>query len=179
MSGIMTFIIALIVIAVAGWVFRFAGQKATNNAPTFRDMPFAVAFGYALGRIACFANGCCFGSVCNWPWAIAFPRAGAPYAEELLRHPTQLYATTWELGVCLILLALERPRRRQRWIRGWLRPTGSLFFLWVVLHSLGRLVMEWFRDDFRGLHPLGLSISSWLSLLFIALALLWFRKIKR
>ncbi|MBO9463786.1 ABC transporter permease [Tropicibacter sp. R15_0] len=52
MSGIMTFIIALIVIAFAGWVFRFAGQKATNNAPTFRDMPFAVAFGYALGVAA-------------------------------------------------------------------------------------------------------------------------------
>ncbi|SMX26213.1 Glutathione transport system permease protein GsiD [Pelagimonas phthalicica] len=52
MSGIMTFIIALIVIAFAGWVFRFVGQKATNNAPTFRDMPFAVAFGYALGVAA-------------------------------------------------------------------------------------------------------------------------------
>lgn len=52
MSGIMTFIIALIVIAIVGWVFRFAGQKATNNAPTFRDMPLAVAFGYALGVAA-------------------------------------------------------------------------------------------------------------------------------
>lgn len=52
MSGIMTFIIALIVIAFVGWVFRFAGQAFTNNAPTFRDMPFAVAFGYALGVAA-------------------------------------------------------------------------------------------------------------------------------
>ena len=49
MSGLMTFIIALAAIAAAGWAFRFTGQKVTGNAPRFRDMAFAVAFGYALG----------------------------------------------------------------------------------------------------------------------------------
>ncbi len=49
MSVWLTLIIALIVIAGLGWLFRFAGQQMTNNAPKFRDMPFAVAFGYALG----------------------------------------------------------------------------------------------------------------------------------
>ncbi|MGH1412501.1 MAG: ABC transporter permease [Pelagimonas sp.] len=49
MSGLMTILIALIVIAAVGWAFRFAGQKLTNNAPRFRDMPYAVSFGYALG----------------------------------------------------------------------------------------------------------------------------------
>lgn len=49
MSGLITFLIALAAIAVAGWAFRFAGQKVTGNAPRFRDMALAVAFGYALG----------------------------------------------------------------------------------------------------------------------------------
>ncbi|PYG26596.1 ABC transporter permease [Pelagimonas varians] len=49
MSGLMTFLIALAAIAAAGWAFRFTGQKVTGNAPRFRDMAFAVAFGYALG----------------------------------------------------------------------------------------------------------------------------------
>ena len=35
----------------AGWVFRFVGQKATSNAPFFRDMPTGVAFGYVLGAV--------------------------------------------------------------------------------------------------------------------------------
>ena len=39
---------ALAAIALGGWVFRLAGQKATGNAPLFRDMPYGVAFGYVL-----------------------------------------------------------------------------------------------------------------------------------
>ncbi len=49
MSGLMTILIALAVIAALGYAFRLAGQKITNNAPMFRDMPYAVAFGYMLG----------------------------------------------------------------------------------------------------------------------------------
>ena len=43
------FIIALVVIAGLAWVMRFVGQKATGNAPKFRDMTYGVAFGYVLG----------------------------------------------------------------------------------------------------------------------------------
>lgn len=48
MSFLTTLIIALIAIAIAAWVFRFAGQKVTENKPFFRDMPYAVTFGYVL-----------------------------------------------------------------------------------------------------------------------------------
>ena len=42
-------LIALVVIAGLAWVMRFVGQKATSNAPKFRDMSYGVAFGYVLG----------------------------------------------------------------------------------------------------------------------------------
>ena len=42
-------IVYLVVIAGLAWVMRFAGQKVTNNAPKFRDMPYGVAFGYVFG----------------------------------------------------------------------------------------------------------------------------------
>ncbi|MGB1033837.1 MAG: ABC transporter permease [Primorskyibacter sp.] len=32
-----------------GWIMRFAGQKATGNAPRFRDMPLGVAVGWVFG----------------------------------------------------------------------------------------------------------------------------------
>ena len=48
MSVLWTIVLALLAIAVLGWVFRFAGQKATGNKPYFRDMPYAVAFGYVF-----------------------------------------------------------------------------------------------------------------------------------
>jgi peptide/nickel transport system permease protein len=49
MSGTLPFALALAGIIGLGWVFRFAGQQITGNKPFFRDMPFAVAFGYVLG----------------------------------------------------------------------------------------------------------------------------------
>jgi len=48
MSGLMWAAALLVVLFVGGYVFRFAGQKVTDNAPMFRDMSFGVAFGYVL-----------------------------------------------------------------------------------------------------------------------------------
>ncbi len=45
-------VIALVGMAALAWVFRFAGQSVTGNAPKFRDMPYGVAFGYVLGAAA-------------------------------------------------------------------------------------------------------------------------------
>ena len=49
MNSLMWFATALLVIASLGWAFRFAGQTVTGNRPYFRDMPYAVAFGYVFG----------------------------------------------------------------------------------------------------------------------------------
>ncbi|WP_458792076.1 ABC transporter permease [Yoonia sp. MH D7] len=51
MNTVVTIIVAFGVMGVAGWVLRFAGQKVTGNAPSFRDMSFGVAFGYVLGAV--------------------------------------------------------------------------------------------------------------------------------
>lgn len=116
-----------------------------------------MSLSYVLGRMACLFAGCCYGKTCELPWAIAG------------RHPTQAYASVWELGVLLILLGIESMARPLR--PRWLQNSGSLFFLWMVLHGLGRLLMESFRDDFRG-PTMGLSISSWISVLIVVLGIL-------
>ncbi|MCB0351653.1 MAG: prolipoprotein diacylglyceryl transferase [Bdellovibrionales bacterium] len=143
-----------------------------------------LAFGYALGRIGCFLNGCCFGRECTLPWAIEFSYTGLPTG---LRHPTQLYATLWELGVVVVLLLLEwrrnvKPLDNHSDIKAdnpktATTRTGQLFLLWLFLHSIGRLIMEHFRDDFRGENYLELSISSWMSIFIIisVIAISYFR----
>ncbi|MCB0420128.1 MAG: prolipoprotein diacylglyceryl transferase [Bdellovibrionales bacterium] len=139
------------------------------------------AFGYGVGRLACFFNGCCYGEVCELPWGVHFPNLGD--AESLLRHPTQIYAFLWEMGVFAILMHLEfwsSPRRVSqadpisRWYHR--QRSGVLFLLWVLSHSLGRILMESFRDDPRGESLLQLSISTWLSLIFVISALLALKK---
>lgn len=115
-----------------------------------------LAFSYILGRCACLLAGCCYGRYCDLPWAVAG------------RHPTQAYAALWELGALMILLGIEKVPQAQRKPR-FLSYAGAVFYLWVVLHAAGRLVMETYRDDFRG-PSLGLSISSWISILLILLS---------
>ncbi len=76
----------------------------------------------------------------------------------------------------IILLGLESisPKHRRPHVLG---NPGSIFYLWMILHSVGRLLMESFREDFRG-PSLGLSISSWISgaLIILGLILLFGRK---
>ena len=48
MSVGLTLAAALLAIAALAWGFRQAGQMASGNTPFFRDMPYGVAFGYAL-----------------------------------------------------------------------------------------------------------------------------------
>lgn len=41
--------------------------------------------GLALGRIGCFLNGCCFGGVCELPWAVTFPIGSPPYEQQVVQ----------------------------------------------------------------------------------------------
>jgi phosphatidylglycerol:prolipoprotein diacylglycerol transferase len=108
-----------------------------------------AALAYALGRVGCFFNGCCYGRACELPWAV--------FMHGQHRHPTQLYAALWEGLTVLALLWIE-PRFK--------RP-GTLFGLWLVLHGMGRMLMEHFRDDPRGPLMAGLSLGTWLSAVLI------------
>lgn len=119
-----------------------------------------LSLGYALGRLGCFFNGCCYGKLCDLPWAVEFHFPGVIGGA---RHPTQLYATLMELIVFMVIINLEK-----RWL---VRASGMLFFTWLALHGSNRLLMEFYRDDFRGPALGGLSISSWLSVTLLAFSL--------
>ena len=39
-------------------------------------------WGLAFGRMGCFLNGCCFGGVCDAPWAVTFPYGSSVYVRQ-------------------------------------------------------------------------------------------------
>jgi phosphatidylglycerol:prolipoprotein diacylglycerol transferase len=109
-----------------------------------------IAVGHALGRLGCFAAGCCFGKE-SGPWGVAFPTGsvafeelgslgalspGASFTPPL--HPTQLYEAGGELAIFACLLAL-RPRLRAR--------PGALLLAYAALYAGLRFVVEMFRGD--------------------------------
>lgn len=112
-----------------------------------------IALGYAIGRLACFLNGCCYGLPAEVPWAVSM--------HGVLRHPTQLYATLWEVGVLAVLLVLQSR----------FKTSGLLFNTWLLLHGLGRIIMEVFRDDPRGGLILGVSLGTAMSVVLMTWAL--------
>jgi phosphatidylglycerol---prolipoprotein diacylglyceryl transferase len=120
-----------------------------------------LAVSYALGRIGCFADGCCYGRACPFPWGVEFHNHAAWGLQVIARHPTQLYAAAGEALIATVLLWRERRPH----------PVGQIFAMWLGLHGLNRLVMEYFRDDFRGPQPLGLSFAGWISLALVAFSL--------
>jgi phosphatidylglycerol:prolipoprotein diacylglycerol transferase len=89
-----------------------------------------------LAKVACFANGCCYGAVCSLPWAVIFPEGGtertAPAGVPL--HPTQLYEILVLVVIAVVLMALDRKRWR-----------GTLMAWFVMLYGIGRPLTEFFR----------------------------------
>lgn len=158
-GALLAFLSALLVIKIKKLDFYIWADVFAPIAP----------IGYAFGRLACFFNGCCYGKVCDLSWAVNFPHLDGS------RHPTQLYAILLELFLFTSVLWFEK-FRTQKSFKNWLSAPGQLFFYWLIGHSINRIIMEYFRDDYRGSFVLDISISSWISLLIFASATYLFFK---
>lgn len=123
----------------------------------------SAAIGYSIGRIGCFLNGCCYGVECNLPWAMHFPES------QGFVHPTQLYSA---LAGILIFIILIRVRDNKR-------HDGQVFLWGIMLYSLYRFLIEFFR--YNVLHWGVFSPSQWISagLFLVAITLLWKTRSKR
>ncbi len=114
-----------------------------------------LALGYGFGRIGCFLNGCCYGLESTLPWALP-----VSMADDVLRHPVQLYAF---FGVIIIFIALKLLRP--------VRPfVGFLFVALLALYGILRFTTEFFRYGEAVL--LGLTSAQILSLILIIISLL-------
>jgi phosphatidylglycerol---prolipoprotein diacylglyceryl transferase len=125
---------------------------------TLSAMTPALAFGHALGRLGCFAHGCCHGAACHLPWGVAYhdPQALArPLGVPL--HPTQIYEF---LGLIAIgTLCLKENKR--------FGASSRSFAYYLLSYGTLRFFVEFFRaDSLRGEWG-GLSTSQWVSLAMI------------
>jgi phosphatidylglycerol:prolipoprotein diacylglycerol transferase len=152
----------ILAVSVALWYIRRIGLPLWTTCDVFAP---GIALGHVVGRLGCLFAGCCYGKPTSVPWAITFTdpfaatNVGTPLNVPL--HPTQLYEAGAEALILLILLATER--------RG--RPyPGRTFWLYILLYSISRYVIEIYRGDPRG--TIGIfSTSQFISLLLAPLAI--------
>jgi phosphatidylglycerol:prolipoprotein diacylglycerol transferase len=147
---------------IAALVFAFFYMRAQNLPVLAASDVFApgLALGHGIGRLGCFAAGCCWGRPTHLPWAVTFnnPEAttGVPLGIPL--HPTQLYEAFAEGIICLILIA--RMHRKHR--------DGSIIGLYLVLYGAVRFGVEFLRIHDSS-NPLGgvFSLEQWIALALV------------
>ena len=115
-----------------------------------------VAASVAVGRVACFSAGCCYGTATRLPWGIDF-------GDGLMRHPTQLYEAAFHLTAAAILA----------WLYHRSHFRGQLIKLYILAYLVYRFVSEWIRPEPE--MALGLTGYQWAAVTLVPLFLwLWY-----
>jgi hypothetical protein len=125
----------------------------------------ALPIAQAIGRLGNWFNQELYGRPTDLPWALEIGPDNRPI--ELLDqptfHPTFLYEGLWNLALAgLIIVGSNRiVLRPSRW-----------FAVYVIGYGVGRLWVESLRID-AATELAGLRVNTWMSLVIIALGLLW------
>jgi phosphatidylglycerol:prolipoprotein diacylglycerol transferase len=156
-------------IVTAFWLAR---RYELPGWPTADVLAPGLVLGQAIGRLGCFAAGCCYGKTAAVPWAVTFTdvsaarQVGTPLDTPV--HPSQLYESLATLVIFAILVWLA-PRKRFH---------GQVVLTYVVLYSAARFVLEYYRGDAgRGfIGPLSTSQAVSAGLLLLAVLAFWRRR---
>lgn len=118
----------------------------------------SVALAQGFGRIGCLLAGCCYGKETHGWFAITFHHSEiAPNDVALV--PTQIMESVFNFGLCLVLIVLAKK----------VNKAGLVAAAYLILYSLGRFVIEFYRGDMiRG--QVGLFSTSQLISLMVVLA---------
>lgn len=140
----------------------------------FFDAAAAVLpLGQAIGRIGCFAAGCCFGRPTDSFLGVVYHAPAdpnVPVGIPLL--PTQLFESGYCMVLFIVLIALSRKER----------PAGVLCCIYAVGYAVARFINEFFRYDYTRGFFLGLSTSQIISIAIVLIViggLIWSRLSRR
>ena len=142
--------------------FLYCRKKKVSFMQYFDLIIPSVAVAQGFGRIGCFLAGCCYGCETDLPIGIVFQHSDiAPNGVPLF--PTQLFSSAGDFLIALILVLYARK----------VRHSGKVAGLYLVLYSVGRFIIEFFRTDARGAVGL-LSTSQFIAIFMLAGGLLLF-----
>jgi phosphatidylglycerol:prolipoprotein diacylglycerol transferase len=123
---------------VAWWFLRKYNMPALATCDAFAP---GLALGHAIGRVGCFAAGCCYGKETTHWWGVTFTskiaeaNAGTPLGTAL--EPTQLIESAAELIIFGILT----------WMFARKKFDGQIFGAYLFLYGIARFLIEFLRGD--------------------------------
>jgi phosphatidylglycerol:prolipoprotein diacylglycerol transferase len=127
---------------IAALIFAWQYMK-TKHMPMLKTLDIlapAVALAHGFGRIGCFFAGCCYGRMCDLPWAVTFTHPLTLARPNVALHPTQLYSSVMNFALFGLLV----------WLSSRKLKAGIVATAYLCLYGLGRISIEFFRGDDRG-----------------------------
>ena len=144
-------------VAIGSLGAYIGARRAKVSFTAFMDaVAPGVLIAQAIGRLGNYFNHELFGAPTTMPWGLEIDATRIPsgYAEGTLFHPTFLYELLWNLAGAALLIYLDR-RFKFRF--------GRMFWLYVVVYTLGRLWIEMLRIDTAVLVA-GVRINVWVAI---------------
>jgi len=153
---------------VAGLIFSRKKKISFYQLGDMAIMPAALAL--ALGRIGNFLNGELVGRITDVPWAVKFKEYDG------LRHPSQIYASIKNVIIFITLWVLKDKKFGEKKL-----PDGFLLWLFVIMYSVFRFIVEFFRepDSQLGFIFAGITMGQILSLVTFIVGLVFIIKLKK
>ena len=115
----------------------------------------AIPLFHVFGRIGCFLAGCCFGVESNI--GFIFQHSLISVANDVRRMPIQLVESALNLLLFFLLAYLLKKKKLQ----------GRLLPLYIILYSVMRFILEFWRGDGARGFVLGMSTSQFISLILV------------
>ena len=125
-------------LVAAAWYIRRHRMPALATCDAFAP---GLAIGHAIGRIGCFAAGCCYGKPTTHFWGVTFTNPLANlYSQTPLNvplEPTELFESAVELANFFLLLWVLRRKKFD----------GQVFGAYLFLYGVARFFLEFLRGD--------------------------------
>lgn len=143
--------------------YLYARKVRMPKLKTADSFAPGIAIGHAIGRLGCFAAGCCYGKPTNLPWGVTFTNplsyqlAGTPLNIRI--HPTQIYEALAEGFIFLVLITLFKRKSFD----------GQIAALYMFLYGIARYFLEFLRaDPERGLMFGGvMTVTQFIAILLV------------
>ncbi|MDD3594312.1 MAG: prolipoprotein diacylglyceryl transferase [Candidatus Gastranaerophilales bacterium] len=123
----------------------------------------ALPLGQAVGRWGNFFNSEAFGKPADIWWGVKIPLENRPeiYKAFEVFHPAFLYESLWNIFIFLVLYFVIK--------RFFIAKEGIVFFSYLLLYSIGRILIETVRVD-SVLNILEIPVAVWVSLVLCAVS---------
>ena len=160
-QGGLSFHGGLIGAVIAAYIFSKRYKISFYKLADITILPAAIAL--ALGRIANFINGELYGRITAVPWSVKFQNI------EGFRHPSQLYESIKNFSIFFVLWVLKDKKL----------PDGFLFWSFILMYSVLRFLIEFFREPTRHGLIFNLTFGQWLNVPLIVLGIYFLIKLKK